>query len=470
MYRPLSQALFILIIFPFVYACTSGVTRIQRGVYIAPQQEVMIGATLCDKEKSPETWSVVIGINKYQDPGIPDLTGAAQDAWNFYHYLTHRDGAKVHPRRTKLLINEYATKVNIDEALGEFLTQACPKDRVIIYFAGHGAPEPDRPEDAFLLVHDTSLSRLVSTALSMNQLPQFLSWRANTAGKLLFFVDACHSGVIQFPGSRGITAVDFNSKDVERLRAHSLLNSLSKVSERQKGWGVISSSASDQLSGEGSGECKVGDQSYDGGLFTCALLNAIHPKYDQNRDGELSYNEIYDSVASYLTAMRGELQTPQRSGNLDDNELIFQSPIRPVPIPPLAERYVKDFSARPYRPWIYSTIAASTLSLGVGLYYQAQANDQSDKLNGYLGDQLMVKSSEGYQAGIQERASLINQSKWSFVGAALLGVALSTLSTLEFKSGPAPVSEVYKAPPEFFVGGSHLSSGDQAKLERKLPQ
>lgn len=433
-------------------ACTTQ-HRGQRGVYLTPNANIQLGTQKCKTDDSKNTWAVIIGVNDYRDPGIPDLTGAAQDAWSFYHYLTHSRGAQVHPLRAKLLINEGATKANIEEALGEFLTQACPKDQVIIYFAGHGAPEPDRPDDAFLLTHDTRLSKLVSTALSMHQLPQFLTWRANSAGKLILLVDACHSGSLQFPGSRGFTQVSDQVNNVEKIRVKALLKSLSTVSNTQSGWGVISSSAADQLSGEGGRDCHVGEHTYSGGTFTCALLNAIHHSNDKDQNGELSYDELYWAVSQHLTDLRGATQTPQRSGNLSGSEIVFVAPTHPVPIPPLASRYYRNYSKRPYRPWIWSTLVATGLSTGLALYFQASANEDTVNLNQFLENDLGEKTLTSYDANIRLRNERVAQSKWSYISAALMGLSLTTLSTLEWRNRPPPVEEAYQSPPKFYVGG-----------------
>ena len=90
---------------------------------------------------------MVIGINEYQDEGIPDLDGAVNDAWAFYHYIASPAGGSIPPMRMRLLLNEEATREAVAGALGKFLANACPQDQVIIYFAGHGMPEPERPEE-----------------------------------------------------------------------------------------------------------------------------------------------------------------------------------------------------------------------------------------------------------------------------------------------------------------------------------
>ena len=444
--------IFLFILFFSLCSCSSNQKVQQRGVYLSARYELDPSPNRCTQNTQSETWAVVIGINNYLDNGIPDLTGAAQDAWNFYHYLTHKYGGSVDPRRVKLLINERANKANIDESLGEFLTKACPKDQVIIYFAGHGAPEPDRPDDAFLLTHDSQLNKLVSTALSMNQLPQFLTWRANSAGRLLFIVDACHSGAILFPGSRGFAPVGNKLRAIEQLRAKSLLSSIATVSKNQTGWGVISSSAPDQVSGEGGGDCKIGDHRYVGGVFTCSLLKAINDHSDENGDGKLSYDELFESISSNLSYLRGSAQVPQRSGNLSGQTSIFQTPKFPIPIPPIAERYIKDYSKKPYRPWLWSTLAITTLGTGLALYFQKSANQQTLELNQFLDDNIGTKTKNAYETQSLRKDRWISQSKWSYFSAGLLGITTAGIAFLDWQSRPPPTFEAYQKTPSFYVG------------------
>ena len=323
---------------------------------------------------------------------------------------------------------------------------------MIIYFAGHGAPEPDRPDDAFLLTHDSQLNKLVSTALSMNQLPQFLTWRANSAGQLLFIVDACHSGAIIFPGSRGFAPVGNKLRAIEQLRAKSLLSSISTVSKTQTGWGVISSSAPDQVSGEGGSDCKIGDHRYVGGVFTCSLLKAINDRSDEDGDGKLSYDELFESISSQLSHLRGSAQIPQRSGNLSGQKLIFQTPKFPIPIPPIAERYTKDYSKKPYRPWLWGTLTATALSTSLALYFQNSANKQTSELNLFLDDNIGNKTKNAYEAKSLAKDQLVSQSKWSYLSAGLLGLTMGGIAFLDWQTRPPPTFEAYQKTPSFYVG------------------
>ena len=75
-----------------------------------------------------------IGIDKYLDPGIRELTGAVKDAtalWAlFSDTIPHIEAT--------LLCNEHATSENIKNHLSTLLTSATGEDTIIVSFSGHG--------------------------------------------------------------------------------------------------------------------------------------------------------------------------------------------------------------------------------------------------------------------------------------------------------------------------------------------
>ena len=214
-----SNMIILSLISTLFFACQSTQKQYTGNRYVMPAQ-IQATTQVCDVNIPAKAWAVVAGINFYQDSRIPDLEGAVDDAWNFYHYLVSPQGARFEPSQVRLLLNEQATRSGIEDALGQFLTAACPQDKVVIYFAGHGAPEPNRPQEAFLLVHDTSLDSMVSSAISMSQLPKFLQWRTGNTAQLLMLIDACHSGNIQFPNSRGVTGTSLNQSTLGTIEKH----------------------------------------------------------------------------------------------------------------------------------------------------------------------------------------------------------------------------------------------------------
>ena len=228
-----------LFLFFSLSACQSTTQKYTGNRYVMPIESKQT-QNRCQTQQTTKSWAVIAGINFYQDERIPDLKGAVNDAWNFYHYLVSPQGARFDPNQVRLLLNEQATRAGIEDALGQFLTAACPQDKVVIYFAGHGAPEPERPEEAFLLMHDPNLDSMVSSAVSMSQLPKFLQWRTGQAAELLMLIDACHSGNIKFPNQRGVSATSLQSTQLglsEQKRSQSVQTTLKKMVKDQNGGG-----------------------------------------------------------------------------------------------------------------------------------------------------------------------------------------------------------------------------------------
>ncbi len=108
----------------------------------------------------PEVWAIVIGINDYKDPAIPDCTGAVRDAraiglffrgsagWGGDHVLFMSDfGNLLHGRPEDPVRDLRPTRANLEWAIKEWLAYRLkPNDLVLIYFAGHAIGLPPLPE------------------------------------------------------------------------------------------------------------------------------------------------------------------------------------------------------------------------------------------------------------------------------------------------------------------------------------
>ncbi len=77
--------------------------------------------------------ALIIGINDYKDPKIPDLKTAVDDGRAMAELLRERYGFQV-----QLLLNREATKRAIYEALRSLASSTKTDDSVLIYYAGHG--------------------------------------------------------------------------------------------------------------------------------------------------------------------------------------------------------------------------------------------------------------------------------------------------------------------------------------------
>ncbi len=165
----------------------------QQGV-IAPQGEV---------------YALLVGISKYP-PGvaIEDLHYAEGDAELFQKYLESARGGRV--RNIKLIRSNNGTASEIRRGLEELVAgHASTNNTLIIFIAAHGyygcvdehgmpSPPgcPDIQTEPFILTTDTSAEAARSTGLPMREFDRLISQNAYRFGRVLVYVDVCHSGVI----------------------------------------------------------------------------------------------------------------------------------------------------------------------------------------------------------------------------------------------------------------------------------
>ncbi|MSQ83920.1 MAG: hypothetical protein EXR77_13735 [Myxococcales bacterium] len=250
--------------------------------------------------KPRRIWSVAIGISDYQysGRGISDLQYAAADAQAFDKMVANpRFGATgVPPEQRVVLTDKQATLANVRSALLDFLGKAGKDDLVVVLFAGHGSPDPLRPEEMYLLVADTDPTKLASTALPMVEMRR--AFERIKSDHVVFFADACHSAAIAMPGTQ-LRATDAGN------RIHHTLGDLSKISRNRV---VVTLSEVQEKSMQG--------RRWQHGVFTWALLQAVDGAADAaadaagNRDGVIQLSEVIEFIRNRVEAETGFAQHP----------------------------------------------------------------------------------------------------------------------------------------------------------------
>jgi helicase len=123
-----------------------------------------------------------IGIDRYVDTSIPDLTGAARDAkalWAlFIDTLTAADA--------RLIVDHDATHQVVRRCIDDALTNATADDTIILMFAGHGT------RDHRLVLHDSTSTALHSTTIAMSEIADL--FKRSRARAILCILDCCFSG------------------------------------------------------------------------------------------------------------------------------------------------------------------------------------------------------------------------------------------------------------------------------------
>lgn len=235
-----------------------------------------------------ERWAVVIGVGEYATEGVPDLEYAAADARAVRDFLRSDAAGAFRDDHVLYLEDDEATARALRQALFVFLQQADWDDLVVIYFAGHGVPDPQRPENLYLLPADAELDALAATAFPMWDVKTALR-RQIAAERVVVIADACHAA--------GAGAADTNP-------IGGSFAELFTPSRRL----TLTAAATNELSFE--------DARWGGGhgAFTHHLLRALQGRGDADGDGIVTFAEAADFVAAEVSQATDGRQNPQRSG------------------------------------------------------------------------------------------------------------------------------------------------------------
>ncbi|MBN2302468.1 MAG: caspase family protein, partial [Lentisphaerae bacterium] len=226
-------------------------------------------------------WAVIVGIAEYKYAGTGDLTNlifADDDALSFARTLLNQGWRSSH---IKLLVNSEATQRNIMIALESWLTKASSEDLIVLFWSGHGFPDPEDQEKVYFACHDTDVT-IPATGYRMDKVRASLEEKKSK--NVVVVADTCHAGKILTRGNKGVSIISH----VDKLRREDLI---------PKGWIFMVSADTDRQAIEHS--------SWSNGAFTKCLLDALAGKADGYesmgaRDGIITMNELRAYVRSVM--------------------------------------------------------------------------------------------------------------------------------------------------------------------------
>ena len=226
-------------------------------------------------------WAIIVGISKYQNAGLNGLTNlifADDDAKAFTRSLRNLGWSASHIR---LLTNEQATERSIKIALKSWLTKAGPNDQIILFWAGHGYPDPEDPEKVYFATYDTDIS-IPATGYRMDEVNTAL--KEIGAKNVILLADTCHAGKLITRGSRGISIVP----NIEKMRQQQQI---------PKGWIFMVGADTDRKAIEHS--------SWTNGAFTHSLIKGLSGEADGfqsagSKDGVVTMGELKDYMKTSM--------------------------------------------------------------------------------------------------------------------------------------------------------------------------
>ncbi len=257
-----------------------------RGVTIVPPARA-------PEKRSGRLFAVVIGVSHFMANGhqAGDLKYADRDAQAVYDFFRSPAGGAVNESDSLLLLNEQATATAVRHALFTFLTRPQEQDTVVIYLAGHGAPDPNDPRNLYFLTTDAQVNDMGATAFPMYEMQEVFA-RTLKARKVLTFADTCHG--YGFTGEREAAA-----------KGNNLIN---QYIEHYAGEGQRAVITASDISEPSFEDAKWGNGH---GVFTYFLLKGLEGDADRNHDGVVTAGELFAYLRQNVAEATGGHQNPR---------------------------------------------------------------------------------------------------------------------------------------------------------------
>ena len=233
-------------------------------------------------EIKPRLYVLAVGVSTYQDADLR-LDLAAKDALDFGSAWNEQKGRLYSGVEVRTLTDAGATKGNILDGLEWLQRQATAKDIAVLFFAGHGINDPTGT--FYFLPVDADMEKLKRTGLSQSDITSTV---AGIAGKVLVFMDACHSGNLMGKlKRRGVVVVS------------AVVNELASA---ENGAVVFSSATGRQYSLE--------NREWGNGAFTKGVVEGIRGKADYTATGRITLNMLDLYVSERVKELTQGKQTP----------------------------------------------------------------------------------------------------------------------------------------------------------------
>ncbi len=230
----------------------------------------------------PKLYVVSIGVSVYNNPDLR-LGLAAKDATDFAAAFKSQKGLLYSDVISKVLTDQQATKDNILDALDWIQRETTSRDVAMLYISGHGMN--DNAGVFYYLPVNADINAIKRTCLMFADIK---STTMSVAGKVLLFVDACHSGDVMGKNSTR------KSADVTAL--------VNDLSSAENGVVVFTSSTGRQYSLE--------NASWGNGAFTKALIEGIGGKADLFGKGKITVKSLDAYVADRVKELTTGKQSP----------------------------------------------------------------------------------------------------------------------------------------------------------------
>jgi len=215
--------------------------------------------------------AVIVGINQYQDPKIPALMGAENDARELYERLRNPNIGSFQIADNHFLLGEKATAEGIRKAISDVFWQTDdPCELALFYFSGHGLIYGG--DDSYFAPWDFSKDEPFICGASIPEFKRVFS--RSTASSVIVILDCCYSGV----ATQGDKAIPNSKSEYE-----STLKALSG-----EGRFILTSSSPDQKSREISLPHFNEEKPHAHGAFSFHMIEGLDGHASEDEGGIIS--------------------------------------------------------------------------------------------------------------------------------------------------------------------------------------
>jgi len=270
-------------------------------------------------------WSLLVGVNQYQDPRLPSLSYSASDCQGLVEALA--EATQGFPSKEPIAHHDFAshppTLAAVRKSLEQIVAVAQPQDTILLYFSGHGVLDRETGQ-VVLCLSDTSKDNLLQTGLKLPDVLELL--HQSKVNRQMLWLDACHSGDLTLRGAKGEVTLE----QPELNPAQQLIEVLRQRATQSRGFYALLSCDRKQRSWEFP-ELKHG-------LFTYYLMQGLRGEAADAQgviEADGLYKYVYYQTIQYIDRLNHQLrlrnQQKRSRGELDLHpEYPLQTPKRIV--------------------------------------------------------------------------------------------------------------------------------------------
>ncbi len=208
---------------------------------------------------------VAIGVSRFKQKDY-NLNFADDDAKKIHKVFTAERNKKLFKKiKSKVLLNENATRSGIIKSFQWLRKNATSKDLIVLFIASHGFNDDD---NFYILPHDGDPDNLLISGVSWSALAATLN---KISCRKMLFIDACHSAKL--------------GEDLVKTRGVSDIRKAQKILQRKE-YGTVLFSAASKI------ESSLEASKWGHGAFTLAVTEALNGKGDRNGDGIVFLSEL----------------------------------------------------------------------------------------------------------------------------------------------------------------------------------